>query len=1068
MSSQIKTVFTAAVLSLALAGCFGQGIKETEGASGGSTDSTIGSEISGTFVDAPVAGLGYSVAAGNSETNSSGQFTCTLGELVTFKVGNLVVGQAACSPVIFPMHLTGESSADSGGGAVAMGVLFRLLDNNSTSGVYTIPPAVRTLNLSGTLNFLTFNSGSDLGSYKSLIDEINSGAGLSIDSSAVQNNYDSVHAPATAAELESNLVNPNYVSVPGNIANFTGKYYLATGTRTSGSHTLCVNNNSINFGLAIGSYGTIGGSGTMGTSGTLGASYYTSVYRATTTDLIQPQVGGGLITSGSTAVRTNQVFISGVTGTQEGNLLLKFGSDGTLKGSLKIKGASFGSESCVYDFVSVQDSAPIAPSMAVLSFGSTANASNANFGTIAVGSSADLTLPLSNNGSVDATELVGSGLAGAYSFKGGAYPGAGGDCGGTLSVGATCNVVVSFAPGNSGLLTDTVEVSYNNGDITLNSVKALRALRGFGSSANSPALLVFEPSAAHSFGSVSVGASVQAQFKVKNTGGTQAISMSGAGLAAPFSFANSGYPGAGGTCGSSLLPGSHCFVNIKYAPTAATASSDAVEINYHNGTGMAVASRNVSGGGSASASASLAFSPSGVVSLGSVAVGGSKDQSFTLSNSGIATAGSISVSGLAAPFSFKGGAYPGTGGNCGISLPSAANCTIVASYSPSSTGFASGTLSVSYTHGSTSSSSSVGLTGSAYAPPALTLSDAPSYSFGSVAVSSTADHSFTLTNSGSGAANGIMGSGFTAPMAFAGGSFPGTGGNCTSSLAAGTSCTMVARFSPTANGNFTRTLTVSYNSGGSFAISRSVSGVGYGAAPPLGTAVLSISDGGTYNYGSLAVGANADKTFVVTNSGSLSASVMAGSGLAAPFSFKGGSYPGAGGSCGTLLAGGANCNMVVTFAPVSAGGFSDVIDLSYNNGGSTAVAQRALTGSGTVAGGGGTVAVLQFSGPSTYSFGTIGVSTTAEMSFTVSHASSGTIATSMAGINPVAPFAFKGGAYPGAGGNCGGTLSVGASCNVVMTFSPGTLGFRMGTAGISYYNGSTTTNILKYLSGSGN
>lgn len=1188
LSSHLRPLLGSLLALLLMTGCFGKGISETDGGSsggGGGGEETIGSDIQGTFVDAPVVGLGYSVASGSAETNSSGKFTCSLGETITFKIGNMVVGQAACSPVIFPMHLTGETTANSNGGAVAMGVLFKLLDNSSASGVYTIPPAVRNLNLSGTINFSSFNSDSDLGTYKTLIDEINTGASLSIDSATVQNNYDSTLAPAAAAELESNLVNPVYVSTPGNIADFVGKYFLATATRISGDNALCTNSNSLNFGLAVESGGTIGTYGSLGSGGTTGVSYNISVYRATTTDLYYPHVGWSLVTSGSTSVRTWDTFISGMTGAKEGNIFLKLGSDGSVKGSLKITGTSLGTEACIYDFTSVEDSAPLSQNIAALFFHN--SIATSNFGSVSVGATLDRTLTMTNSGSGNASDIVGTGLSGAYSFKDGAFPGTGGTCGSTLAAGASCTIVATFAPTSSGLQTDSIEISYNNGDVTLNSVRAVRSLRGFAGSITTVANLVFEPAASMSFGSVAVGTFTQSLFKVKNIGGQIASSLGGAGLAPPFSFAGGSYPGVGGTCGLTLNPGSQCFLNIRFNPTVATSSSDTVDLNYNNGSGMTVASRAMTGFGAVSTSASLAFSPSGVVSVGTVAVGGSKDQVFSLSNTGTSTAGSMSVSALLPPFSFKGGTFPGIGGTCSSSLASGTSCLIVTRFAPTTASLSSGSFGISYLHGTISSSVSVSLTGNGVAPSSLSLSNSPSYSFGSVAVSSTADHSFVLTNSGSGTASNIWGYGLSAPFAFAGGAFPGTGGSCTSSLAAGQSCTIVGRFSPTANGTFLNNLSVSFSSGGSFNISRSLSGVGYGApsagttnisisdgptysfgslavggsldktfvvtntgslgasalagsglAAPFtfkggsypgaggscgtilasgancnmivnfapvstgsfadsiqlsfyngsntviagralsgfgtavsggGTTVLSISDGPTYGFGSLAVGSNLDKTFVVSNSGSVGVSALSGSGLAAPFSFKGGSYPGAGGSCGTLLSAGANCNLVVNFAPVSAGGFSDSIDLNYFNGAGTVSTSRALTGSGTAVSGGGSVAVLQFvTGGGSYSFGTIAQSTVAEGTMSIVNVSGGSMATSMAGVNPPSPFAFKGGSFPGTGGSCTVFLASGGTCSVVMTYSPGTTGFSSGTMGVSYFNGSATTNLFRSLFGVAN
>src|SRR4051812_47456044 len=71
-----------------------------------------------------------------------------------------------------------------------------------------------------------------------------------------------------------------------------------------------------------------------------------------------------------------------------------------------------------------------------------------------------------------------------------------------------------------------------------------------------------------------------------------------------------------------------------------------------------------------------------------------------------------------------------------------------------------------------------------------------------------------------------------------------------------------------------------------------------------GTALLVVSGTGVFDYGSKTVNTNTDHTFTITNSGTAAASSMVVSAppLAAPFSFKGGSYPGTGGNCATTLA----------------------------------------------------------------------------------------------------------------------------------------------------------------------
>jgi glutamate-1-semialdehyde aminotransferase len=71
-----------------------------------------------------------------------------------------------------------------------------------------------------------------------------------------------------------------------------------------------------------------------------------------------------------------------------------------------------------------------------------------------------------------------------------------------------------------------------------------------------------------------------------------------------------------------------------------------------------------------------------------------------------------------------------------------------------------------------------------------------------------------------------------------------------------------------------------------------------------------------------------------------------GSGLAAPFNFYGGAYPGTGGTCAVTLSAGATCTIMVDFSPVTTGVNSDSITLDYNDGVNLQQATRDIQGTG--------------------------------------------------------------------------------------------------------------------------
>ena len=71
-----------------------------------------------------------------------------------------------------------------------------------------------------------------------------------------------------------------------------------------------------------------------------------------------------------------------------------------------------------------------------------------------------------------------------------------------------------------------------------------------------------------------------------------------------------------------------------------------------------------------------------------------------------------------------------------------------------------------------------------------------------------------------------------------------------------------------------------------------------------------------------------------------------GAGLAAPYTWKGASFPGTGGTCndGNLTIAEGSSTIAVTYSPTGAGPHNDTILVDYNDGSVTQTASRAVTG----------------------------------------------------------------------------------------------------------------------------
>jgi len=98
-------------------------------------------------------------------------------------------------------------------------------------------------------------------------------------------------------------------------------------------------------------------------------------------------------------------------------------------------------------------------------------------------------------------------------------------------------------------------------------------------------------------------------------------------------------------------------------------------------------------------------------------------------------------------------------------------------------------------------------------------------------------------------------------------------------------------------------------------------------------ASLVVTDSPSYDFGSQLVDSRIDKTFTVTNVGLKDATDITSSfNLSVNFSYTGGTYPGEGGTCGSLLSMGSSCQVVVRLKPKYIGVMEEVLKITFNNG----------------------------------------------------------------------------------------------------------------------------------------
>ena len=483
-------------------------------------------------------------------------------------------------------------------------------------------------------------------------------------------------------------------------------------------------------------------------------------------------------------------------------------------------------------------------------------------------------------------------------------------CSASLATGASCTVAFTFNPTATGTFTATLSF-FDNGPASPQTV----ALSGTG--AGTPVTTLSPTSL--SFSSTNIGSKSAAQtVTMKNTGtGAQpisSVSFTGAGAA---SYAQTN------TCGSSLAASSSCTFSVTFDPTAvgtatgalsiaaATAASSALSVTL-TGTGVGAPAVSLSptsltfpstndGSSSAAQTVTLKNTGNAALTLTSIITGGSSPSSFTQTNS------------------------------CG-NLAAGGSCTVSVTFKPTAAGALSASLS--FADNATGSPQTVALTGTGVAVSTSITLSATSMTFPVTAVNAASGYAYspaqaiTLTNSGTAALTlSSIALGGTNPTSFT------QMNNCPSSLAASATCTVLARFAPTAVGSRSATLVFTDNASPA---TQSIALAGTGGSTATLTVSTTLLSFGTQTSGT----ASGTQAVTVTNSSSttpvnLTSVALSGTGVASFVQVN---------NCGSTLAAGSSCLVLVEFTPATASAATATLTVTANNPAATATV--ALSGGG--------------------------------------------------------------------------------------------------------------------------
>ena len=218
-----------------------------------------------------------------------------------------------------------------------------------------------------------------------------------------------------------------------------------------------------------------------------------------------------------------------------------------------------------------------------------------------------------------------------------------------------------------------------------------------------------------------------------------------------------------------------------------------------------------------------------------------------------------------------------------------------------------------------------------------------SHSFGAIQTNTDSTIIINLYNDSSNSLTSFGSTGFSPPFSFTGGTYPGTGGNCTTSFAPGASFSISVSYTQTTDSaNDSTSLGMSYFNGEETEfVFFSVDGSSYSYA------TLDFIDSSPHIFTAQTVGFYESKSFIIQNNGNGAATnITAVITDSTHFNYSNGSYPGLAGDCGTFLAPGSSCVVEIEFAPASIGNHLSDFVLNFDDSSGNHASAIQLDGTG--------------------------------------------------------------------------------------------------------------------------
>jgi len=387
-------------------------------------------------------------------------------------------------------------------------------------------------------------------------------------------------------------------------------------------------------------------------------------------------------------------------------------------------------------------------------------------------------------------------------------------CAQGVQAGSSCTVTVTFAPTARGLITSTLGIVTNSGNVS--STQAV-ALHGVGSAPEA----TLNPASGLDFTGVLSGTTATRLVTVTNSGDpgtTLHVGPVGVGGADASAFTQTTTCGSGG-----LSQGQSCTISVTFAPRARGAVGATLSVADDADGGAGAQALTVQGTGVAP---EVGVSPANALDFSDVVSGTTATRTIVVSNTG--DPGTTLDIGTITARSTPAGAFAQTNSCDGAALTAGSvgqTCTITVTFAPAQVGAQALTLGIPSDADAAPATLSYGVTGNGTAPHASIspvaqqLNGAGELGFGTVQVGQSVTRTVYITNTGSGVLSLTV-----TRLSLQGTTGPNLGGSpsgmftivsqtcLNQALAPGQGCAITLRFAASRPGRQSATLTLVDNS----------------------------------------------------------------------------------------------------------------------------------------------------------------------------------------------------------------------------------------------------------------